>query len=72
MKIRVSVFFSEKILTIYIQIGHAYLESEIKVRKADCTNLVVSNDVSTNEDIRLINTLLSQIMILEFKHRLER
>ena len=39
---------------IYHQIGTSYLQFDITVRKSDNANFNVSNDVATNEVIRLV------------------
>ena len=49
----VNFFLGEKLN--YLQIGNSYLEFDIKLRKAENTNIVTSNDVATNEVIRLVN-----------------
>ena len=52
MKIRGSIFFGYNLN--YIQIGHAYLDYEIGVRKADITIFMVSTD-NTSGFIGLVN-----------------
>ena len=70
MKIRASNIFVGENLN-YIQIGQAYVEFEIKVRKTDNTKFVIFNDVHTNETIRLVKMLLLvQFKMLEIQHDL--
>ena len=45
----------------YHQIGNAYLQFDITVRKADGTNFQVTNDNASNEVIRLVNNGLHNV-----------
>ena len=38
----------------YIQVGNGHLKFDTKIRKADNTNFVESDDVATNDVIRLV------------------